>query len=145
MHILLVEQDRNLTSALATLLEEDDNAVAVAFDGEQAPKLGTENCYDAIILDVMIRRMNGFDVCRSLRANSVRTPVLMLTARGATSGARIRFLARWWEAIPAVTVIQALTTRSSTWASSRDSESPCRSDVPRPASTPNTRTDQRHI
>jgi CheY-like chemotaxis protein len=100
MHILLVEQDRNLTSALATLLEEDDNAVAVAFDGEQAPKLGTENCYDAIILDVMIRRMNGFDVCRSLRANSVRTPVLMLTARGATSGARIRFLARWWEAIP---------------------------------------------
>jgi CheY-like chemotaxis protein len=124
------------------MLEENDNAVAVAYDGEQALKLGTENGYDTIILDMMIPRD---DVCRSLRANSVRTPVLMLTARGATSGARIRFLARWWEAIPAVTVIQALTTWSSTCASSRDSESPCRSDVPRPASTPNTRTDQRHV
>jgi CheY-like chemotaxis protein len=127
------------------LLEENDNAVAVAYDGEQALKVDTENGYDTIILDMMITRMNGFDVCRSLCADSVRTPVLMLTARGAASGARIRFLARWWEAIPAVTVIQALTTRSSAYASSRDSESPCRSDVPRPASTPNTRTDQRHV
>jgi CheY-like chemotaxis protein len=145
MHILLVDHDRNVASALATLLEENDNAVAVAYDGAQALKLGTDNCYDTIILDVMIRRMNGFDVCRSLRVNFVRTPVLMLRARGAARGARIRFLARWREAIPAVTMIQALTTRSSTCASSRNSESQSRSDVPRPASTPNTRTNQRHV
>jgi CheY-like chemotaxis protein len=53
------------------LLEENDNSVAVAYGGEQASKLGTENSYDTIILDMMITRMNGFDVCRSLCARTL--------------------------------------------------------------------------
>lgn len=145
MDILLVEHDCNVASALPHCSRRTTIRWPSPMAASKRLKVDTENGYDTIILDMMITRMNGFDVCRSLCADSVRTPVLMLTARGAASGARIRFLARWWEAIPAVTVIQALTTRSSAYASSRDSESPCRSDVPRPASTPNTRTDQRHV
>jgi DNA-binding response OmpR family regulator len=81
MNILLVEDDRKLSRALGTMLEEDGHAVTPAYDGERGLELGTENQYDVIILDVMLPRVDGFDVCRTLRAGRVETPVLMLTAR----------------------------------------------------------------
>jgi len=81
MNILLVEDDRKLSRALAAMLEEDEHTVTPAHDGERALELGMESQYDVVILDVMLPRMDGFDVCRSLRANRVETPVLMLTAR----------------------------------------------------------------
>ena len=83
MNILLVEDDRKLSRALATMLDEDGNTVALAYDGERGLELGMENPYDVMILDVMLPRMDGFDVCRTLRANRIETPVLMLTARTA--------------------------------------------------------------
>jgi DNA-binding response OmpR family regulator len=83
MKILLVEDDRKLSRALATMLDEDGNTVALAYDGERGLELGMENPYDVMILDVMLPRMDGFDVCRTLRANRIETPVLMLTARTA--------------------------------------------------------------
>ena len=83
MDVLLVEDDRKLARALTALLEEDDAGVTVSHDGEDGLRLGTENKYDAIILDVMLPNVNGFDVCRSLREQAVKTPVLMLTARTA--------------------------------------------------------------
>jgi DNA-binding response OmpR family regulator len=81
MNILLVEDDRKLTRALSAMLEEDENLVTVAHDGKRALELGMENGYDVIILDVMLPNIDGFKVCRILRANQVETPVLMLTAR----------------------------------------------------------------
>ena len=83
MDVLLVEDDRKLARALTALLEEDETGVTISHDGEEGLRLGTENKYDAIILDIMLPNMNGFDVCKSLRDQRVKTPVLMLTARTA--------------------------------------------------------------
>src|SRR3990172_2687900 len=81
MNILLVEDDRKLARALGTLLEEDGHSVTSAHDGERGLELGMENPYDAVILDVMLPRLDGFEVCRALRANRIEVPILMLTAR----------------------------------------------------------------
>ena len=83
MNILLVEDDRKLARALSTMLQEDGNAVEVAHDGERGLELGMENPYDVLILDVMLTRLDGIEVCRTLRANHIDVPVLMLTARTA--------------------------------------------------------------
>src|SRR6266571_292365 len=83
MNILLVEDDRKLARALSTMLREDGNAVEVAHDGERGLELGMENPYDVLILDVMLPRLDGIEVCRTLRANHIDIPVLMLTARTA--------------------------------------------------------------
>jgi DNA-binding response OmpR family regulator len=83
MNILLVEDDRKLSRAMTSLLEEEEHTVTPAFDGERALELGMENPYDVVILDVMLPRVDGFEVCRTLRANRIETPVLMLTARTA--------------------------------------------------------------
>lgn len=85
MRILLVEDDRKLARALSTLLEEDGHTVETAYDGERGLELGMENPYDVMILDVMLPLMDGVQVCRTLRANEVNVPVLMLTARTAVS------------------------------------------------------------
>jgi len=81
MKILLVEDDRKLARALSTMLEEDGNPVDLAHDGERGLELGMENGYDVVILDVMLPRLDGIEVCRTLRANQIEVPVLMLTAR----------------------------------------------------------------
>ena len=81
MKILLVEDDRKLARALSTMLEEDGHSVDPAHDGERGLELGMENEYDVAILDVMLPRMDGIEVCRTLRANQIEIPVLMLTAR----------------------------------------------------------------
>jgi two-component system OmpR family response regulator len=81
LNILLVEDDRKLSRALTAMLEEDEHAVTPAYDGERGLELGMESAHDVIILDVMLPRMGGYDVCRALRANRVETPVIMLTAR----------------------------------------------------------------
>lgn len=91
MNILLVEDDRRLARALTSLLEEDEHDVALARDGEEGLELGMENPYDVIILDVMLPRMDGIEVCRTLRANRIDIPVLMLTAR-TTVGDRVQGL-----------------------------------------------------
>jgi DNA-binding response OmpR family regulator len=81
MNILLVEDDRKLARALGTMLEEDGHSVDVAHDGERGLELGMDGGHEVIILDVMLPRMDGVEVCRTLRANQIDTPVLMLTAR----------------------------------------------------------------
>jgi DNA-binding response OmpR family regulator len=83
MKILLVEDDRKLARALTNLLEEDGHTVEVAHDGERGLELGRENKYDVVVLDVMLPLMDGVEVCRTLRANDIDTPILMLTARTA--------------------------------------------------------------
>lgn len=81
MRILIVEDEQNLADALAQGLQHEGFAVDVAYDGEQGLWLATEEPYDAIILDVMLPKMNGFLVCRTLRDREIWTPVLMLTAK----------------------------------------------------------------
>ncbi|MDB4889501.1 MAG: OmpR family two-component response regulator [Gemmatimonadetes bacterium] len=81
MRILVAEDDALLARSLAKGLRERSHAVDVALDGEDAVMQGVLNEYDAIVLDVMLPKRNGFDVARTLRARDVSAPILMLTAR----------------------------------------------------------------
>jgi len=81
MRVLIVEDDPRLGNTLAKGLREQAYAVDVARDGERALELTAVNSYDAIVLDVMLPRRDGLDVCRVLRERGSRVPVLMLTAR----------------------------------------------------------------
>jgi two-component system copper resistance phosphate regulon response regulator CusR len=83
MRILLVEDEMRLAHAIRRGLRKAAYAVDVVRDGEAALYQTAINDYDAIILDVMIPKGDGFEVCRELRAQGSRIPVLMLTTRDA--------------------------------------------------------------
>ena len=83
MRILLVEDDAVIASSVAKGLREEAYAVDVATDGDAALSEAAINPYDAIVLDVMLPKRDGFAVCRELRQRGLTTPVLMLTARDA--------------------------------------------------------------
>lgn len=80
MRILIVEDDRQLRQSVARGLREAAFHVDHAADGEQALALAAEHDYDAIILDLLLPKTGGLDVCRRLRAHGAATPILMLTA-----------------------------------------------------------------
>jgi two-component system copper resistance phosphate regulon response regulator CusR len=83
VRILLVEDESRVAGFIAKGLREQAYAVDIAGDGEQALYQAAVNQYDIVILDVMLPLKDGHTVCRELRASGFRTPILMLTARGA--------------------------------------------------------------
>jgi two-component system OmpR family response regulator len=83
VRILVVEDERKLADLVARGLREEGHAADVATEGEQALWMAQAAPFDAIVLDVMLPGIDGFEVCRRLRASEVWTPVLMLTARDA--------------------------------------------------------------
>jgi two-component system copper resistance phosphate regulon response regulator CusR len=83
MRILLVEDDIDAAAVLAKGLREHAYAVDIAGDGRQALDLAEINDYDLIVLDLLVPRVDGLEICRRLRAAGATTPILMLTARGA--------------------------------------------------------------
>jgi two-component system OmpR family response regulator len=85
MRVLVVEDEVKMAGLLLRALEEEGYAVDVAAHGEDAVWFGTENDYDAIVLDLMLPDADGFDVCRRLREAGRWSPVLMLTARDAVA------------------------------------------------------------
>jgi DNA-binding response OmpR family regulator len=80
--ILVVEDEAKLRRVLVDFLQSEGYEVVVATDGEAGLELAYTQKPDVIILDVMLPKMNGFDVCRSLRERGLRTPILMITAKG---------------------------------------------------------------
>ncbi|MBO0861018.1 MAG: response regulator transcription factor [Chloracidobacterium sp.] len=80
--ILLVEDEPGLVLTLTDRLTSEGYNVESARDGCAGFERASNEAFDAIILDVMLPRQNGFDVCRDLRQLGVKTPILMLTARG---------------------------------------------------------------
>jgi len=80
--ILLVEDEPGLRLSLSDRLDSEGYAVESAADGEEGFARASTEDFDLVILDVMLPRKSGFDVCRDLRRKGVSTPVLMLTARG---------------------------------------------------------------
>jgi two-component system copper resistance phosphate regulon response regulator CusR len=84
MKILVVEDEPKVASFIKQGLEEHSYTVTVAYDGFFGHKLATENEYDVIILDLMIPFLNGLELCSKLREEGITTPILMLTALGAT-------------------------------------------------------------
>lgn len=80
--ILAVEDEPSIAIALKADLELEGYEVEVVANGETALERGRQDRFDLIILDVMLPGKDGFEVCRGLRRSGVRTPILMLTARG---------------------------------------------------------------
>lgn len=80
--ILLVEDEPGLVLTLSDRLTSEGYQVEAVRDGETGLERAASEPFAAVILDVMLPRKNGFDVCRDLRQQGVKTPVLMLTARG---------------------------------------------------------------
>jgi len=91
MRVLVVEDEARMAGLLKRALQEEGHAVDVAADGQEGLWLATENAYGAIVLDVMLPGLDGFQVCRRLRESGSWVPVLMLTARDAV-GDRVRGL-----------------------------------------------------
>jgi two-component system OmpR family response regulator len=83
VRLLVVEDEVKMASLLRRGLGEEGHAVDVARDGPEGLWMATENPYAAIVLDVMLPGIDGFELCRRLRAADVWAPLLMLTARDA--------------------------------------------------------------
>jgi two-component system OmpR family response regulator len=87
MRVLVVEDEPRMATLLERGLRDEGYAVDIATNGTDGLWMGTENDYDAIVLDVMLPEIDGFTVCRRLRASERWAPVLMLTARGTATAA----------------------------------------------------------
>ncbi len=81
MKLLLVEDSLQLNKALSTLLKRNNYIVDSAFDGEEALTLLKQYEYDAIILDIMLPKIDGLEVLKRARLNKINTPIIMLTAK----------------------------------------------------------------
>ena len=79
--ILIVEDETNIVDILSFNLEREGYNTIEAYDGQTGLQLAREQNPDLILLDLMLPRMNGFDVCRQLRADGSAIPIIMLTAR----------------------------------------------------------------
>jgi DNA-binding response OmpR family regulator len=91
MRILVVDDDRRLCNVVKRGLIEETYAVDVAFDGEEGGYLAEVNPYDLIILDIMMPKKDGIEVCHDLRTKNINTPIMMLTAKDAVED-RVRGL-----------------------------------------------------
>ncbi len=83
MRILIVDDDRRLVGIIRRGMLEEGYAADAAYDGEEGEYLAEINPYDLIILDIMMPKKDGVQVCRNLRAKGINTPILMLTAKDA--------------------------------------------------------------
>lgn len=85
MKLLLIEDEKNLSDALVHILKKEKYTVDAVYDGESGLDKGLDGTYDVIILDLMLPRMNGIEVLKSLRESGITTPVIILTAKNAIS------------------------------------------------------------
>lgn len=83
MRILVVEDERRIADFIARGLKEEHFAVDVAYEGEEGLYLAEINTYDLMILDIMLPKHDGVEMCRQLRSKKINTPILILTARAA--------------------------------------------------------------
>ncbi len=81
MKILVVEDDIKIASLLKKGLTEEYFSVDLSSNGEEAIYLASVNCYDAIILDIMIQGVDGYVVCKSIRNQKIKTPIIILSAK----------------------------------------------------------------
>ena len=84
MNILVVEDERNLADAIVKILENEGYNAEATYDGKAGLTCAKSGLYDAIVLDVMLPGMSGYDVVNQMRHADVSTPVLMLTAKTST-------------------------------------------------------------
>ncbi|HYV06878.1 MAG TPA: response regulator transcription factor, partial [Blastocatellia bacterium] len=80
--ILVVEDDKAMAVALSDGFQYEGHAVSLARDGAEGLALASESKFDLVVLDVMLPKLSGFDVCKQLRSAGNGVPIIMLTARG---------------------------------------------------------------
>ena len=84
MRLLIAEDEEDLAEVLSVFFEKNHFTVETVHNGFDAYEAAMQEQYDAIILDVMMPKMNGIEVLQKLRAEKVSTPIMMLTAKGET-------------------------------------------------------------
>lgn len=82
--ILLVDDEVSVISFIRKGLAEEGYEVSVAFEGNSGLRMALEGSFDLIILDIMLPDINGLEVCKAIRGNQIQTPILFLTALGAS-------------------------------------------------------------
>ena len=87
--VLVVDDEKLIVKGIRFALEQDGMQVDTAYDGEEAVELAKQSEYDIILLDVMLPKMDGFQVCQTIREFS-EVPIIMLTAKGG-HGQNFRF------------------------------------------------------
>ncbi|MGA3292230.1 MAG: response regulator transcription factor [Candidatus Microgenomates bacterium] len=85
MRILVVEDEHKIANSIKRGFEQETWATDVAYDGEEGYDMASSEEYDVIVLDLMLPKMDGMEICKKLRAAENHTPILMLTARGELS------------------------------------------------------------
>jgi DNA-binding response OmpR family regulator len=118
MRILIVEDERRLAQTLADIMEANNYTTDLSYDGEDGLDNALTGIYDAVILDVMLPKKNGFEVAHALRREGIKTPILMLTARtdvddrvnGLDSGADY-YLTKPFQTQELLACIRAITRR----------------------------------
>jgi len=118
MRLLVVDDDRHLLGALKRGLESEGFAVDAAMDGLEGQWYARENSYDAMVLDIMLPGLNGYELCASLREEGDWTPILMLTAQVGTDNEALAldtgaddFLSKPFSYVVLVARIRALLRR----------------------------------
>lgn len=91
MQILIAEDDERLAAALEKILKDNGYDIDVVHDGQQGLDYALVGNYDVIILDVMMPKMNGFEVTKEIRRAGISTPIMLLTARDATADKIVGF------------------------------------------------------
>lgn len=81
MRILIIDDEEHLSRAIKTAMETEGMSVDICHDGKSGLREALQGGYDAIVLDLLLPRMNGYEVCSKLRAAGNTTPVLMLSAK----------------------------------------------------------------
>lgn len=81
MRVLIVEDEKRMAELLKKGLEEENHSASVAYDGPTGQEMAELYEFDAIVLDIMLPEIDGFEVARRLRRNRNQTPILILTAR----------------------------------------------------------------
>jgi len=82
MKVLIVEDEHKIANSIKKGLEQEAVVADVAFDGEEGFDLATSSQYDVIILDLMLPKISGLEICKKLREMGIHTPILILTAKG---------------------------------------------------------------
>ena len=84
MKILIIEDEHRLSNVIKKGLSEDNFTVDQAFDGEEGLFLAKSEPFDLIVLDISLPKLDGISLCKTLRGENIKTPIIMLTARTAT-------------------------------------------------------------
>lgn len=81
MRILIIEDEKKISNFIKRGLKEESYAVDAAYDGEDGHFLATTNEYDLIVLDLMLPKIDGISLCKQLRQENIKVPIIMLTAK----------------------------------------------------------------